>query len=230
MSVNGTSPFSTIVGVLGQKGMEASGSAHVTKGKRSNCSSGRLVLTCPGCIRNPSWPWWRQALPWWTLFFLVPIYVTCSSLSNLQYWRSAQLPVMVIMASCSYAANRGFSVIAPGRTDIVSAAGAFVIGVLGNIYSRGVRGTAFTTMVTGVLFLVPVSTSSRVVLPIEKRDLRSKSPNIVWHRPRRRRHANISQFGGAIFKWVLARFADDHGCSRSHDWAFREPILWYVTF
>jgi uncharacterized membrane protein YjjB (DUF3815 family) len=39
----------------------------------------------------------------------------------------------------------------------VSAAGAVVIGVLGNTYSRVVRGTAFTSMVTGVLFLVPVS-------------------------------------------------------------------------
>lgn len=45
----------------------------------------------------------------------------------------------------------------PGRTDIVSAVGAFVIGLLGNVYSRLVGGTAFTSMVTGVLFLVPVS-------------------------------------------------------------------------
>lgn len=49
--------------------------------------------------------------------------------------------------------------ILPGRTDIISAAGAFVIGLLGNAYSRVVGGTAFTSMVTGVLFLVPVSTS-----------------------------------------------------------------------
>lgn len=109
-----------------------------------------------GCIRDLSWPWWRQALPWWTLFFLVPIYSTCSSLSNLQYWRSPQLPIMVLFSCCAYAANRAASIVLPGRTDIVSAAGAFVIGSLGNIYSRVVRGTAFTSMVTGVLFLVPV--------------------------------------------------------------------------
>lgn len=63
---------------------------------------------------------------------------------------------MVIFSCCSYAANRAASVVLPGRTDIVSAAGAFVIGSLGNVYSRVVRGTAFTSMVTGVLFLVPV--------------------------------------------------------------------------
>jgi uncharacterized membrane protein YjjB (DUF3815 family) len=64
---------------------------------------------------------------------------------------------MVLFSCCAYAANHAASLVLPGRTDIVSAAGAFVIGSLGNVYSRVVRGTAFTSMVTGVLFLVPVS-------------------------------------------------------------------------
>ncbi|KDR85369.1 hypothetical protein GALMADRAFT_218460 [Galerina marginata CBS 339.88] len=108
-----------------------------------------------GCIRDPNWPVWRQPLPWWTLFIMVPVYSICSSLSNLQYWRSLQLPIMVFFSCCAYAANHAVSLVLPGRTDIVSAAGAFVIGSLGNVYSRVVRGTAFTSMVTGVLFLVP---------------------------------------------------------------------------
>jgi len=66
---------------------------------------------------------------------------------------------MVAFSCSAYAANRVTSTVLPGRTDIVSAAGAFVIGCLGNVYSRVVRGTAFTSMVTGVLFLVPVRTS-----------------------------------------------------------------------
>ena len=66
---------------------------------------------------------------------------------------------MVAFSCSAYAANRVTSTVLPARTDIVSAAGAFVIGSLGNIYSRVVRGTAFTSMVTGVLFLVPVRTS-----------------------------------------------------------------------
>lgn len=41
------------------------------------------------------------------------------------------------------------------RSDVVSAIGAFVVGILGNLYSRIFGGTAFTSMVTGVLFLVP---------------------------------------------------------------------------
>ena len=117
----------------------------------------RNLTSLPGCMRDPAWPWWMQPLPWWTLFLLVPVYSICSSLSNLQYWRSLQLPVMVLFSCCAYAANHAASLVLPGRTDIVSAAGAFVIGSLGNVYSRVVRGTAFTSMVTGVLFLVPVS-------------------------------------------------------------------------
>ena len=109
-----------------------------------------------GCLREDMYPWYRKPVPWWTVFILVPIYSLCSSLSNLQAW-NRQLLVMVFFSCCAYAANRATSIVIPGRTDIVSAAGAFVIGSLGNVYSRVVRGTAFTSMVTGVLFLVPVS-------------------------------------------------------------------------
>ena len=90
------------------------------------------------------------------MLFLVPIYSTCSSLQNLQRARSIQLPVMVIFSCLAYAANRAANQFISDRSDIVSASGAFVIGLCGNIYSRVVGGTAFTAMVTGVLFLVPV--------------------------------------------------------------------------
>ncbi|KAL6310166.1 hypothetical protein BKA93DRAFT_821221 [Sparassis latifolia] len=108
-----------------------------------------------GCYRDPSWPWYRQAFPWWTMLFLVPFYSICSSLANLQTIRSVQLPVMVLFSCAAYAANKGASYLISGRGDIVSAFGALVIGLCGNLYSRVVGGTAFTSMVTGVLFLVP---------------------------------------------------------------------------
>lgn len=110
-----------------------------------------------GCYRSPSWPWYMQPLPWWTALFLVPLYSTCSSIANLQAIRSWQLPVMVIFSCAAYTANRVANQFISDRGDIVSASGAFVIGLCGNIYSRVVGGTAFTAMVTGVLFLVPVS-------------------------------------------------------------------------
>jgi hypothetical protein len=132
-------------------------SQHTIKGMNG------FSLFCPsanvhvGCFRDPSWPWWRQPVPLWAHSFLVPIYSTSSSLQNLQSWRSKQLAVMVLFSCIAYAANKAAGIFLPGRSDIVSATGALVIGALGNMYSRLIRGTAFTSMVTGVLFLVPVS-------------------------------------------------------------------------
>ncbi|KAF9457342.1 hypothetical protein BDZ94DRAFT_236245 [Collybia nuda] len=138
LMANGSTPFVSIGGILSQGSVVSYKTQNIIK----------------GCFRDPTWPWYRQPLPFWTVFFLVPVYSTCSSLSNLQAWDS-QLIVMVAFSCCSYAANRATSAVLPGRTDLISAAGAFVIGSLGNVYSRVVRGTAFTSMVTGVLFLVP---------------------------------------------------------------------------
>ncbi|KAK7064367.1 hypothetical protein R3P38DRAFT_3249958, partial [Favolaschia claudopus] len=139
MMTNGTQPGVSISGVLSQ--------------------TGALPKFFKGCVRDPHWHWTRQPFPWWTMLFLVPLYSFSSSLSNLQSlvgWNSRkQLAIMIMFSCCSYAANRVITRILPGRPDIVSASGAFVIGCLGNLYSRLFRGTAFTSMVTGVLFLVP---------------------------------------------------------------------------
>ena len=90
------------------------------------------------------------------MFFLVPLYSTCSSLSNLQSFRSYRLPIMIVFSCCSYSANKASTWFLADKGALAPAAGALVIGLLGNIYSRWSRGTAFTSMVTGVLFLVPV--------------------------------------------------------------------------
>lgn len=110
-----------------------------------------------GCYRPHTSPWYLQPFPLWTSFFIVPLFSTLSSLANLQPFRSRQLPVMVIISCCSYASNKIANHYIFNRSDVVSAIGAFTVGLLGNIYSRRMGGTAFTSMVTGVLFLVPVS-------------------------------------------------------------------------
>jgi hypothetical protein len=90
------------------------------------------------------------------MFFLVPLYSTCSSLSNLQSFRSSRLPIMIVFSCCSYTANKASNWFLSDKGALAPAAGALVIGLLGNVYSRWSRGTGFTSMVTGVLFLVPV--------------------------------------------------------------------------
>ena len=109
-----------------------------------------------GCYRPPEFPWYLQPFPFWSQFITVPLFSTLSSLSNLQPWREPDLTVMVIISCISYAANKAANHFIFNRSDVVSAIGAFAVGLLGNVYSRMFSGTAFTVMVTGVLFLVPV--------------------------------------------------------------------------
>lgn len=109
-----------------------------------------------GCHRPRNSPWYLQAYPLWTSFIIVPLFSTLSSLANLQPLKSKQLLVMVVISCASYASNKIANHYIFNRSDVVSAIGAFTVGVLGNAYSRKMGGTAFTSMVTGVLFLVPV--------------------------------------------------------------------------
>jgi len=108
-----------------------------------------------GCFRPPTSQWYLRTFPSYTQYPIVPLFSILSSLANLQPWRSRELLVMVVISCASYAANKVANHYIFNRSDIVSAIGAFAVGVLGNAYSRKMGGTAFTSMVTGVLFLVP---------------------------------------------------------------------------
>jgi hypothetical protein len=109
-----------------------------------------------GCFRTSDRPWYLQPFPFWTQIPIVPLFSVLSSLANLQPWKDWQLLVMVIISCAAYTANKVANHYIFDRSDVVSAIGAFTVGILGNIYSRKFGGTAFTSMVTGVLFLVPV--------------------------------------------------------------------------
>ncbi|KAG8691711.1 hypothetical protein FRC11_011995 [Ceratobasidium sp. 423] len=108
-----------------------------------------------GCYRDLNWPWYLQALPGWTLFVLVPLFSLFGSLASMQPLKSTQLPVMVFISCAAFAANKAANRYIFDRSDVVSAIGAFVVGVLGNLYSRVFRGTAFVVMVNGIGFLIP---------------------------------------------------------------------------
>jgi hypothetical protein len=110
-----------------------------------------------GCLREPNIPWYLQPFPWWSQFIIVPIFSLLSSLMNLQPIWTWDMLVMIVISCISYTTNKIANHFIPNRSDFVSFIGAFSVGILGNVYSRRMNGTAFTVMVTGVLFLVPVS-------------------------------------------------------------------------
>jgi len=122
----------------------------------TNGSAPLLTHIHEGCFRPPGNPWYLHPFPFWSQFITVPLFSLLTSLSNLQPWRELDLVVMVIISCVSYVANKAADHFIFDRSDVVSAIGAFAVGLLGNIYSRMFSGTAFTVMVTGVLFLVPV--------------------------------------------------------------------------
>ncbi len=63
------------------------------------------------------------------------------------------------------------------RSDSVTAVGAVVVGLLGNLYSRLIGGQAYPAMVPGVLFLVPV----RIVSILDLPQLKLSPPSPVFH-------------------------------------------------
>lgn len=117
--------------------------------------------TVGGCFRDSHWHWYLQPLPYWTLFFLVPLFAFCSSMNNQQHWWSRQMIVMVSIACVSFwitrLCNTYFGL--HNHPDYVSLIGSWIVGILGNGYSRRFGGTAFTAMLTGILLLVPVRES-----------------------------------------------------------------------
>ncbi|EIN10410.1 hypothetical protein PUNSTDRAFT_65201 [Punctularia strigosozonata HHB-11173 SS5] len=108
-----------------------------------------------GCYRPDTFPWYLRSWPWWTQIFAVPIFSALASLGNQQPWRSWDFPVMVVISCAAYAANWAANHFIHSRLEFVAFIGAFVVGLIGSVYSRVAKRTAFTVMVTGVCFLVP---------------------------------------------------------------------------
>jgi hypothetical protein len=140
----------------------------------TNGSTPLAIHMHEGCFRPPENPWYLQPFPFWTQFATVPLFSTLSSLGNLQPWHELDLVVMVVISCISFAANKAANHFIFNRSDIVSAIGAFAVGLLGNIYSRMFGGTAFTAMVTGVLFLVPVRVSACDYVPRRRLSVTSR--------------------------------------------------------
>jgi uncharacterized membrane protein YjjB (DUF3815 family) len=94
------------------------------------------------------------------MFILVPAFSVGKSLANLQSWRNAAFFIMITFSCATYTATLIAKTYLSERADVVSCIGAIAIGSLSALYSRVLRGNAFTSAVTGVLFLVPVGTKN----------------------------------------------------------------------
>lgn len=97
----------------------------------------------------------------WRILF-VPLYSICLGLINQARWR--QLPVMVAISGTGYVGNyfagKHFSTV----TEFTAAIGAFIIGILGNMYSRIGKGMAVSAMLPAIFVQVPSGIASKSTL------------------------------------------------------------------
>lgn len=89
----------------------------------------------------------------------VPLYTIILCLINQARFR--QIPIMVIIACVGYVANYFSNAkYFKEQTTFNACIGAFVVGVLGNLYSRIWKGMAVSAMLPGIFILVPSGVAS----------------------------------------------------------------------
>lgn len=97
----------------------------------------------------------------WRILF-VPLFSCCLGLLNQA--RFSQLPVMTFITAVSYVgtyfAGKHFSNV----TEFTAAIGAFIIGILGNMYSRIGKGMAVSAMLPAIFVQVPSGIASKSTL------------------------------------------------------------------
>lgn len=104
----------------------------------------------PGAVSEVTCP--SQLNPWWRFLF-VPLFTIGLALVNQSSLR--QLPPMVVISGAGYAAQYFANKRLTNASGLTSAIGAFVIGILGNMYSRIGHGLAFAAMLPAIFVQVP---------------------------------------------------------------------------
>ncbi|CCK68611.1 threonine/serine exporter family protein KNAG_0B01650 [Huiozyma naganishii CBS 8797] len=103
--------------------------------------------SCPQLIS----PWFR--------FLFVPAFTIGISLLNQAKW--TQLPTMVIISSAGYVVTYFAGKHFQNSTEFTAALAAFVIGVMGNLYSRIWQGLAVSAMLPAIFVQVPSGVASQ---------------------------------------------------------------------
>lgn len=97
----------------------------------------------------------------WRILF-VPLFSLCLGLINQARWR--QIPVMLFISSVGYIGNYYAGKHFQNVTEFTAAIGAFIIGVLGNMYSRIWKGMAVSAMLPAIFVQVPSGIASKSTL------------------------------------------------------------------
>jgi uncharacterized membrane protein YjjB (DUF3815 family) len=106
---------------------------------------GSTDYTCSSLRLNA--PWYRATINPWFYFLTAPCYLILLGMRNGQPLVRKESIVMVIIGCSGFASNYFGGKAFPGRSDITSTIGSFVVGMLGGVYAKFTRGSAFVVMV-----------------------------------------------------------------------------------
>lgn len=89
----------------------------------------------------------------------VPMFSICLGLINQARWR--QLPVMIVISCTGYVATYFAGKHFQDVPEFTAAIGAFIVGILGNMYSRVWKGMAVSAMLPAIFVQVPSGIASQ---------------------------------------------------------------------
>lgn len=112
-------------------------------------------------------------------FPFVLLFTVCLALVNLAKWK--QIPMMMVISLAGYAVTYLSSKRFYSNTQVSNALGAFVIGILGNFYSRIRHGLAAAAMLPAIWVLVPsgLAASGSLISGITSAEEMTQSPYSV---------------------------------------------------
>lgn len=97
----------------------------------------------------------------WRILF-VPLFSLCLGLINQARWR--QTPIMIVILSVAYVGTYFAGKHFANVTEFTASIGAFIIGILGNMYSRVGKGMAVAAMLPAIFVQVPSGIASKSTL------------------------------------------------------------------
>lgn len=112
-------------------------------------------------------------------FPFVIIFTVCLAIVNRAKWK--QMPVMIVISLAGYVTNYFSAKRFYSNTQVSNALGAFVIGVMGNFYSRLRHGLAAAAMLPAIFVLVPsgLAASGSLISGITSAEEMTRSPYAV---------------------------------------------------
>ncbi|KAJ5626204.1 hypothetical protein N7510_002513 [Penicillium lagena] len=112
-------------------------------------------------------------------FPFVLMFTACLAIVNRAKWK--QIPMMMVISLAGYVVSYFSSKRFDSNTQVANALGAFVIGVIGNFYSRLRHGLAAAAMLPAIFVLVPsgLAASGSLISGITSAEEMTRSPYSV---------------------------------------------------